>query len=699
MKTKFVIVLCLLVGVIVPSGRLFAQDLPGTVPEELPPEAEVLSELVLPEELTIEQRLRQRGSFRFADEDIRTVMRSLARAHDFNITLAPEIEGRVTVDFTNVEVLNALDTILRDHGFGYIITGDIVRVTTLDKIRLEEEAERFRKEQEAQRALEEAARAKADAERAAAEVAAEPLEVRVFRLRYIDAEDAKNAIEPLITPGRGKATVLKTRQFTGFTWELAQRARPAEAVQFERSTTLIVQDTATSLRGIESALEKLDRKPRQILIDAKIVEIPIDQRYRLGVNWTRALDGWVVGADQLQMIMEKGYQRERLFMDDVRGEVGSEFEDQIIRRRDEVSTRGDISSRIWGEELGVISDSYSFGDFDRSLRQDGEGTYRDSFRMAIAESGFSQLQDSRVFQNYVHTVADTLTRMATTGESYSAILSAAPFNLMLSAMKTDSNITFLSNPRVIVQENYAAQIHIGEKYPILRAETSEQGVGGFSVDYWQDIGITLKVIPQVRESRDGTKAINMIIHPVVSVEKEKIFAGVGGIGTSYPVLSLREADTNVTINDGDTIVIGGLIQSDTVERISKIPLLGDIPLLGYLFKERYSSLEKKNILLFITARIVDDTPLSLYERMMLEKAPPEALRDVRRVPDDELRPFRYLGFEEMPLPVETGTEEEEFDANPGPYYLYDRERDASGGEAEDPGRRGVSRARERSLRR
>jgi general secretion pathway protein D len=264
---------------------------------------------------------------------------------------------------------------------------------------------------------------------------------------------------------------------------------------------------------------------------------------------------------------------------------------------------------------------------------------------AVKESKYSTLDESKTtnLTSYLANVSDTLTKLSTASQAYSAILSAADFNLMLSAMKTDSDIVVLSNPRVIVQENYAAEINIGKKWPILESTSSDQGgYGGFSIDYWQDIGILLKVIPQVRDSGRGGKDINMIVHPAVSTQSGVVQAGAGEYVTEYPIISLREADTNVTVSDGDTLVIGGLISSLTQDEESKIPLLGDIPILGYLFKEKHKVRKKTNLLIFITARIVSsEAPLSTYEKMILEKAPPDALEDVRYTKDPDLRPYLY----------------------------------------------------------
>ncbi len=602
---------------------------------------------------TLKQNLERRVSLKYVDADIRVVLRSLARAYSFNITLAPEVQGQVTLDFTNVRIIDALETILVDQGLGYRVTGDIIRVTTQEKIQQETAIDAAREAAAAEKA-------KAEAEKRSAEEEAEPLVVEIFKLKFIDANDAKEAIEPMLSAGRGKAMVLQTKQYRGFQFEATEifaAAAEKESTEFVRSRTLIVQDTQTVLDRVDSVISTIDHKPPQILIDAKILEVPISQESRLGINWTQALNGWTVGAKDLAATFD------RHFGSDQRSLTGDsrDWGTRDLQQRDIYDRR----ERLDGQNVGDLN--YQGSAFpgraentlalpsllDWDVSETTGGPYQESLawrsnvQSVLRTRGYDNTQSQQIFDNYVNNVADTLTKMATAGQTYSAVLNAADFNLMLSAMRTDSNVVVLSNPRIIVHENYAAQIFVGQRYPILETSFTGDGlapVGGSSVSEWREIGITLKVIPQIRSLVSGGESINMIIHPAVSKLAPKIVWPMGAFGELYPVIDIREADTNVTISDGDTIVIGGLISSRTMDKVSKIPLLGDIPILGYLFKEEHSSVEKINLLIFITARIVtEETEFSAYEKLMLEKMPPEALGDIRYVDDSEIRPYLYRG--------------------------------------------------------
>jgi general secretion pathway protein D len=156
-------------------------------------------------------------------------------------------------------------------------------------------------------------------------------------------------------------------------------------------------------------------------------------------------------------------------------------------------------------------------------------------------------------------------------------------------------------------DNQEATILVGEKYPILSTEVSgtDTTTTTTSLDYYQDIGIQLNVVPQIC----GGSKINMIIHPAVTSFTQTV-------GTNaYPRIITREAETQVIINNGDTLIIGGLIKD--YESTSKIgvPWLSKIPLLGVLFRRDTGDVTKIELLIFITATIVDESgvPANLAE--------------------------------------------------------------------------------------
>lgn len=164
----------------------------------------------------------------------------------------------------------------------------------------------------------------------------------------------------------------------------------------------------------------------------------------------------------------------------------------------------------------------------------------------------------------------------------------------------------LSAPHVLTLSGQEARILIGEKFPILNTQVSgtTTTTTTTTLDYYQDIGIELFVVPQV----SGDRHIDMIIHPVVS-------ARTGSVGTNqYPILDVREAETQIVMEDGETVVIGGLLKDVKAKSRVGLPFLGSLPVVGPLFSRATTDVAKIDLLIFITARVV--TPGGLSEEEM-----------------------------------------------------------------------------------
>lgn len=150
----------------------------------------------------------------------------------------------------------------------------------------------------------------------------------------------------------------------------------------------------------------------------------------------------------------------------------------------------------------------------------------------------------------------------------------------------------LSRPRISAQSGSTAKIITGDALPILTSITLS-GVNGVSQQVqYVNVGVTLQIAPRV--SPDGF--VTAQIYGVVS--------SVTGYSQGYPTISQREAETSVTVRDGETFVIGGLTQENVLTRKSKVPLLGDIPLAGNLFKVERSTKSKTELYIVITPHIV-----------------------------------------------------------------------------------------------
>ena len=168
---------------------------------------------------------------------------------------------------------------------------------------------------------------------------------------------------------------------------------------------------------------------------------------------------------------------------------------------------------------------------------------------------------------------------------------------ILQALEQKSGVNILSKPNIVTSNHNKAKIVVGENIPFVMqsriTETDPATPTAIRTFEYRDVGITLEVTPHVSQSG--------LIRLELNSEFTK-FIDTGSLDTQRT--TKREAQTNITMNSGSTVVIGGLIRDDKVTVEKKIPLVGDIPLVGELFKMRRDQLQKTNLLMFITPHVM-----------------------------------------------------------------------------------------------
>jgi len=189
------------------------------------------------------------------------------------------------------------------------------------------------------------------------------------------------------------------------------------------------------------------------------------------------------------------------------------------------------------------------------------------------------------------------TRLDTTGK----LVLGYPGVLNVDALRKNSRYNILSETSLEAQNNLEATLNIVNEIPILKSTI--QGGSGTSRDVIQNIdrtsvGIKLKLTPHVIPPGEQ---IRMVLNPIIEAVVDE-----GPAGSYSPTIARREVSTTVTVPDGRTIVIAGLTRSDTSKQEKRIPILGSIPVLGYLFRSRSEGQEKTNVLIFVTPTIVSD---------------------------------------------------------------------------------------------
>jgi general secretion pathway protein D len=166
---------------------------------------------------------------------------------------------------------------------------------------------------------------------------------------------------------------------------------------------------------------------------------------------------------------------------------------------------------------------------------------------------------------------------------------------VVQAVSTDTNSNILATPHLTTMDNEEAFFIVGQEVPIITGTTTgANNSNPFTTVERQEVGIKLKVTPQINEG----DAVQLLIEQEVS--------SVSGATSVDISINKREIKTTVIVDDGGTIVLGGLIDEDIQESVSKVPLLGDIPILGNLFKSTSTSKRKRNLMVFLKPTIVRD---------------------------------------------------------------------------------------------
>ena len=476
----------------------------NTIPAISQSTAVPVKEELLPGKITID----------FKDADIHNVLKVIALKAGVNIVTSPEVTGTVTIRLVDVSWKDALKTIISAYSYGYEQRENIIMVAPLEKL-----TEQKKQEVELNQV--------------------QPTTTEVFTLKYIDAQDAKNAIEPQLS-SRGQITVLETTGQAGWAFgktdDTGKRKRSKDD-RISLSKTVIITDVPPVIDKIKKMIINIDVKPQQVLIEAKIIEANKDRLRDLGIDWGTGSSG--ASSSTLSYVP-----------------VGK-------------NAGGFDNSRIGGHVLSDLVTPTTFTPKATSLTSANTG-----LKLAYRKLTGSQLE------------------------------------IILHALEEDVDTNTLSAPRIMTLNNQEATILVGQKFPLITTSISTQTnqVTGSTLDRYQDIGIQLNVVPQICDK----DYINMIIHPAVSsyTSTLKTKAPDGTILSEYPIIDTREAETQIFIKDGETVVIGGLLKDVKTKSKMGVPFLGKIPLLGLLFQRETNDTEKIDLLIFITARVMREEEFS-----------------------------------------------------------------------------------------
>jgi general secretion pathway protein D len=316
----------------------------------------------------------------------------------------------------------------------------------------------------------------------------------------------------------------------------------AIVTRFEGANAIIIAANAETQRTLGEVIRQLDVRREQVLVEAIIVEISDNLAKRLGVQF---LLGGRPGSDIPFAVTNYSNAQPNILT--IAGAIGARELDRETTTTNEgvtTTTRGSPASDQLAQAAvnSILAASGGIGGFATSLGRDGI------------------------------------------------------FGAIINAVRSDSTSNILSTPSIVTLDNQEARILVGQEIPITTGQSlSNNFDNAFRTIQRENVGIQLQVRPQINEGG----AVKMLLRQEVSS-----IAGPVSNDNSELILNKREIETTVTVDNGEIIALGGLLDDNERRTIERIPLLSDIPLLGELFKSRSKSRTKTNLMVFIRPTIV-----------------------------------------------------------------------------------------------
>ncbi|MEW6720184.1 MAG: type II secretion system secretin GspD [Thermodesulfobacteriota bacterium] len=211
---------------------------------------------------------------------------------------------------------------------------------------------------------------------------------------------------------------------------------------------------------------------------------------------------------------------------------------------------------------------------------------------------------------------------------------------ILRAAQTNDNVKILSSPHLLTQNNKEAEIIVGSNVPFITSQSRDSTnlANVINTVERKDVGVTLRITPHIHES----EFVSLDIYQESSALQATSLLDTSSVG---PTTTKRSAKTTVLVKSGDTVVIGGIVQETDIKNESKVPLLGDIPLLGYLFRFKSTSKNRTNLVILLTPHIITEPgmlnkALEDRQRRLLGAFDPKSEEIQRALPQrkEEVRP-------------------------------------------------------------
>ena len=344
--------------------------------------------------------------------------------------------------------------------------------------------------------------------------------INVYFLEYADAEELSKVLEGMIVGISPQAKVGAQPPKSPF--EPGSRI----TITADKATnSLVIVASPADYQSLLQVVKQLDRKRKQVYVEAMIVEASIDNLRELGTKW-----------------------------------------------------------RVTAEKNGEPVAIGGFGTMDAASLQN----------VIYGLTGLT----AGGMGNFLNV---PLTTIGSDGSVTTSTLTVPGFAALFSLNEFRGAVNVLSTPQILTSDNQEAEIIVGENVPFISKRESDptRTVSVFSTIERKDVGITLRLTPQITEG----DYVKLDIYQEISALKQESETVVISVG---PSTTKRSTKTSVVVQNNQTVVIGGLMEERIEENINKVPLLGDIPILGWLFKNKTYEKKKTNLIVFLSPHIVKE---------------------------------------------------------------------------------------------
>lgn len=541
-------------------------------------------------------------SLDFKDADVVNLLRILAAESGRNIVVGDDVKGKMSITLRNVAWELALDTVLEARGLQKLERDGVIRIVSIEQLAKEREA-RARVEEAklksgaevrtkvAEAALKEAevAQKKLTAEAAAAEAQARgPLREETIRLIYADPDEVAKTLQGILgipTSGNLQAS---TTPITGpppiaeppFSALYGQQPQPAQAQPpaspsaevlskgitiraYRPTNSLFIRHYTADVERIKKLVrESLDVPLPQVKIEARMEILDREDLFAIGVSWG---GGGVLANTSHGTVVGRGFT------------TGQD------------TTTGTPASGLPDNRLKLANPNLQVGQPITATTPFTPGA-------VIPVSSTTGLPSGGQLVNLpIGSLLQGAAAAGGGGLTFGVIGSRLNVNLALEALRTQGKTTTLARPDVVTVENNKATISLGEEIPYATVSSA-----GTQIQFKEAL-LKLEVTPTVIREIDFNRIKMKVV--VENNSRSTTTINLGSAGAP-PVINRRKAETEVLIREGEHLVIGGVTTSVALEETRKIPFFGDIPLFGWLFKQRGSQDTRRELAVFITPSVL-----------------------------------------------------------------------------------------------